>query len=224
MSASGIGESSGKGGGIAKVLVVGDVYTGKTSVIRRYVRNQFSKDYQTTIGVDFALKKVHTSNGDINVQLWDIAGQERFAGLSRIFYTHAVAAIIVFDITKKDSLENTTKWKDDIRAKVFLPSGEPIPVMLLANKVDLVKNGEEEACCTDEELQERVQAGNFFQVHKVSAKTGENVKQACNQLITKVSENNVKEMELKKKKAAAPEPKSVTLDQKRDQPNDSGCC
>lgn len=75
--------------GVAKVLVVGDVATGhpsqemvselcmcvgKTSAIQRYVKNVFSKDYQTTIGVDFALKKVHANGLDINVQLWDIAG------------------------------------------------------------------------------------------------------------------------------------------------------
>lgn len=215
--------SSEKSGGIAKVLVVGDVYTGKTSAIRRYVRNQFSKDYQTTIGVDFALKRVHTTNGDINVQLWDIAGQERFAGLSRIFYTHAVAAIIVFDITKRDSFENTIKWKDDINSKVFLPSGERIPVLLLANKIDLVTDGEEQACCSDEELQSRVIEHSFFEAHKVSAKTGENVKKACNRLITKVSENNIREAELQQKKPVE-EPKNIALDNNQSQPEDSGCC
>ena len=60
-----IWQPTGGMGGIAKVLVVGDVATGKTSVIKRYVRNQFSKDYQTTIGVDFALKRC----GDITVSL-----------------------------------------------------------------------------------------------------------------------------------------------------------
>lgn len=224
MTSTGVGQKSDKSGGIAKVLVVGDVYTGKTSVIRRYVRNQFSKDYQTTIGVDFALKRVHTSNGDINVQLWDIAGQERFAGLSRIFYTHAVAAIIVFDITKKDSYENSLKWKEDINSKVFLPSGEKIPVLLLANKVDLVADGEEEPCCTDEELQERVQQHSFFEAHKVSAKTGENVKQACNRLITKVSENNIKEMEIQQKKPPEPDLNTVALKNNNKPPEDSGCC
>ena len=119
--------------------MVGNVATGKTSVINRFARNKFSKDYQTTIGVDFALKKVKAGGAELNVQLWDIAGQERFAGLSRvrahshtrhsaspgtpsfistlprphsslllccrrqIFYTHAVAAIIVYDITAKSA-------------------------------------------------------------------------------------------------------------------------
>ena len=94
---------------------------------------------QTTIGVDFALKRVQVDQTDINVQLWDIAGQERFAGLSRIFYTHAVAAIIVFDLFDIKSFESAVNWKQDIDAKVFLPSGDPIPVLLLANKVFIGK-------------------------------------------------------------------------------------
>ena len=66
------------------MLVVGNVATGKTSVINRFAKNKFSKDYQTTIGVDFALKRVRMGSSELNVQLWDIAGQERFAGLSRV--------------------------------------------------------------------------------------------------------------------------------------------
>lgn len=120
--------------------------SGKTSVINRFARNKFSKEYQTTIGVDFALKRVKAGGAELNVQLWDIAGQERFAGLSRvkqplitshhtaalhshyrsahcsllpsarllngcwccqIFYTHAVAAVIVYDITARSA--NTTR-------------------------------------------------------------------------------------------------------------------
>jgi small GTP-binding protein len=55
---------------VAKVLVVGNVATGKTCIIRRYTRNEFSSDYQTTIGVDFSLKSLNVDGVDINVQLW----------------------------------------------------------------------------------------------------------------------------------------------------------
>jgi hypothetical protein len=60
----------------------------QTSVINRFAKNKFSKDYQTTIGVDFALKRVRMGASELNVQLWDIAGQERFAGLSRVGREH----------------------------------------------------------------------------------------------------------------------------------------
>ena len=68
-------------------------------------------------GVDFALKRVRMGSSELNVQLWDIAGQERFAGLSRIFYTHAVAAIIVYDVTSRETFDSVIKWKQDIDAK-----------------------------------------------------------------------------------------------------------
>jgi len=176
-------------GGIAKVLVVGDVATGKTSVIKRYVRNTFSKDYQTTIGVDFALKRVNTNGTDMNVQLWDIAGQERFSGLSRIFYTHAVAAIIVYDLFQRDSFESAAKWKKDIDSKVFLPSGAKIPVLLLGNKDDLASE-QQQPEVSDEEIEKFVKDHGFFAHFKVSAKTGHNIKSACNHLVMQIAENN----------------------------------
>jgi len=192
--------------GIAKVLVVGDVATGKTSVIKRYVRNTFSRDYVTTIGVDFALKRVKVDDVDLNVQLWDIAGQEMFTGLSRIFYTHAVAAIIVYDLFQPDTFQSAANWKKDIDAKVFLPSGNKIPVLLLGNKDDLLeeKNGDGRQPdpqdpsakrsgaipVSDEEIQRFVKEHNFFAHFKCSAKTGHNIRQACANLVSVIAENS----------------------------------
>jgi len=69
---------------VVKVLVVGDVATGKTSFIQRYCRGDFSEDYDATIGVDFALKTLSVRDATMRMQLWDIAGQERFAHLTRV--------------------------------------------------------------------------------------------------------------------------------------------
>jgi len=182
-------------GGIAKVLVVGNVATGKTSVINRFVRNKFSKDYQTTIGVDFALKRVRVNNTDINVQLWDIAGQERFSGLSRIFYTHAVAAIIVYDLFQRDSFEAVIKWKKDIDAKVFLPSGAKIPVLLLGNKCDLADPPErQQPAVSDMDIEFIAKEHQFYAHFKCSALSGYNIKEACTHLVHKIAQNNLTEM------------------------------
>lgn len=189
-------QSIGSGsGGIAKVLVVGNVATGKTSVINRFAKNKFSKDYQTTIGVDFALKRVRMGTSELNVQLWDIAGQERFAGLSRIFYTHAVAAVIVYDVTSRETFDSVLKWKQDIDAKVFLPSGAKIPVLLLGNKSDLLggENGVQ-SCVPPEELKKFVEQHGFFAHAECSAATGANVKEACINLVAKIHQNNQTEM------------------------------
>jgi len=181
--------SIGASAGVAKVLVVGNVATGKTSIIRRYTRNEFSSDYQTTIGVDFSLKSLTTDGVDINVQLWDIAGQERFAGLSRIFYTHAVGAIVVFDIWDRETFNNAAMWKKDIDAKVFFPNGEKIPVILLANKCDLISESQQPSI-TSEQIDEFCRKHDFIASYQVSAKTGANIKEACLFLISRIVQNN----------------------------------
>jgi len=193
-SSSSSSSSVSPSGGIAKVLVVGNVATGKTSVINRFARNRFSRDYQTTIGVDFALKRVKAAAGaELNVQLWDIAGQERFAGLSRIFYTHAVAAIIVYDITARDTFDAVIRWKQDIDAKVFLPSGARIPVLLLGNKCDLLDEGHQ-PCIPTQDLDNFLNANSFYAHYLCSAKTGVNVKEACIHLVARIHANNQTEM------------------------------
>ena len=210
--------------GIAKVLVVGDIATGKTSVIKRYVRNQFSSEHKTTIGVDFALKKVHVDGSDLNVQLWDIAGQERFCGLSRIFYTHAVAAIVVFDLFQRDTFENALKWKRDIDAKVFLPSGRNIPVILVGNKCDLKDEGKTPVA-SDEEIEAFAKEHKFYATYQCSAKTGQNVKQTCLNLIEEVARCNKREAELSAQQAAEQEEaKSVKLTSQPVAQESGGCC
>jgi len=217
---------------VAKVLVVGDVATGKTSAIQRYVKNVFSKDYQTTIGVDFALKKVHANGLDINVQLWDIAGQERFSGLSRIFYTHAVAAVAVYDLFNRESFESTAKWKRDIDAKVFLPVSQTnIPVLLLGNKCDMVSEGQT-PCASDGEIEEFVKEHKFFAHYKCSAKTGENIVAACTELVNRIAQDTLREQQAEKESrdaSSAPTEsttKTIKVGQEPEQGDKKkeGCC
>lgn len=124
---------------VFKILVVGDIGAGKTAIIRRAVDNIFSDAYKSTIGVDFALKSVKLNPKTTTwLQLWDIAGQERYGNLTRVYYREAVAALVVFDLTRPASFEAVRKWKSDIDAKVALANGDPIPCILVANKSDLV--------------------------------------------------------------------------------------
>lgn len=119
-----------------KILVIGELGTGKTSFIKRYVHQFFSQNYRATIGVDFALKVLYwDQNTVIRLQLWDIAGQERFGNMTRVYYKEAVGAFIVFDVTRSATFDAVIKWKQDLDSKVQLPDGSPIPCILLANKV-----------------------------------------------------------------------------------------
>ncbi|XP_054265167.1 ras-related protein Rab-38-like [Macrosteles quadrilineatus] len=95
-----------------KFLIIGDFGVGKTAIVRRYVDGRFSSNYKITIGADFTLKTV-LWNGEtrINVQLWDIAGHERFGYMTRVYYKSAVGAVVVFDLTRSATIQSVTKGK-----------------------------------------------------------------------------------------------------------------
>jgi len=162
-----------------KVLVVGDMGTGKTAIIRQYVNGTYSESYKSTIGVDFALKEINwDSRTLIRLQLWDIAGQERYGNMTRVYYKEAVGAFVVFDITRSSSFDAVKKWKEDIDAKVTLQDDKPIPVVLLANKCDLVKTP-----CSEEIMNEYCKEHGFVAWFATSAKENINITEGVNCLV-----------------------------------------
>ena len=121
---------------IMKVMVVGDVgviqsccqlvtnsiilKAGKTSIARRYCLNVFRSQYRATVGVDFASRKIKVDGTCVQIQLWDLAGQERFGTMTHVYYKASKAALIVFDLTASPpSFEAVLKWKNDIDSKVL---------------------------------------------------------------------------------------------------------
>jgi len=172
-----------------KVLVVGDIGTGKTSIIKRFVHNVFSMHYKSTIGVDFALKVINWDQHSIvRLQLWDIAGQERFGNMTRVYYKEAVGAMVVFDVTRVNTFEAVQKWKNDIDAKVTLPPDDrPIPVVLLANKCDLAKEG---ICQDKTQMDAYCQENGFIGWFETSAKDDIGIEQAARFLVQKILEND----------------------------------
>jgi len=175
---------------LTKVLVVGDIGTGKTSIIKRTVHNKFEDQYKATIGVDFGLKVMKQNDISCRIQLWDIAGQERYGNMTRVYYQEAIAAFVVFDVTRPATLEGAIKWKFDIDQKVRLPDSDnedPIPVILLANKSDLIKD---DKICekTSEEIDEFCKKHGFLSWYKVSAKDDVNIQSAIDEINSKIIE------------------------------------
>lgn len=169
---------------VCKVIVVGDIFTGKTSLIQRYTDGSFDKGYKATIGVDFCLKEIQwTKNTTVSVQLWDIAGQERFANLTRMYYKEARGAFVVFDVCRQKTFEAILKWKADIDAKVRLPNDSPIPVILLANKCDLSSD-------KSIDLSEFCRVNGFEKWFLTSAKEDIGIDEASRFLVQRMLEND----------------------------------
>uniref|UniRef100_A0A915HFB3 Ras-related protein Rab n=1 Tax=Romanomermis culicivorax TaxID=13658 RepID=A0A915HFB3_ROMCU len=167
-----------------KILVIGDVGTGKTSIIKRYVHGVFSDHYRATIGVDFAMKILNWNDDSIiRLQLWDIAGQERFGNMTRVYYREASAAIIVFDLTRNSTFDAVQKWKNDLDSKVGLANGEPIPTVLLANKCDF---DEKERSVKSETVDDYCQRNSFVGWFETSAKENKGISDAISRLVEHV--------------------------------------
>lgn len=120
-----------------KVVFLGDMGTGKTSLIRRYVKGEFTFNYKATIGVDFATRVVELENGDcVVLEMWDIAGQERYGSLMSVYCRGAHGAVYVFDCERPETLHNIPKWKKSFEDK---SNRLRLPSILCGNKCDLEK-------------------------------------------------------------------------------------
>jgi len=167
-----------------KILVVGDLGCGKTSIIHRYVNNVFSTKYRATIGVDFALKIINwDAKTNVRLQLWDIAGQERFGHMTRVYYKEAVGALVVYDMTRPGTFEAVKKWKLDLDEN--LSTERPLPVVLLANKCDL----------TDQRLDvgkmdTYIKDNGFIGWYETSAKEDVNISKAIKSLVGHILEHD----------------------------------
>uniref|UniRef100_A0A8C5QGX9 Ras-related protein Rab n=1 Tax=Leptobrachium leishanense TaxID=445787 RepID=A0A8C5QGX9_9ANUR len=171
---------------LCKVLVVGDLGVGKTSIIQRYVHNIYSQCYRATIGVDFALKILNWDQDTVvRLQLWDIAGQERFGHMTRLYYREAVGALVVCDMGREATLQSVERWKEDLDSKVCLQNGRPIPVILLRNKCDQLPAGSR-----TRNLKEMGKELGFSDCHLTSAKENVNIDEAISCLIKEIIAND----------------------------------
>ena len=114
-----------------KIIFIGDVNVGKTTIINRIQGNDFEERYDATIGIDFCLKIIKHNNNEIKLQMWDTAGQEKYRGLIPSYIRNSSMIILVYDVTSKKSFENIPKWID------FIQSIEKTKMVICGNKIDL---------------------------------------------------------------------------------------
>lgn len=116
-----------------KVVIVGDGGVGKSSMIQRYCRGTFTRDYKKTIGVDFLERQIEIDGEEVRLMLWDTAGQEEFDAITKAYYRGAHACVLAFSTTDRDSFLALHSWK----LKVENECGE-IPTIIVQNKIDLM--------------------------------------------------------------------------------------
>lgn len=129
-----------------KVLLVGEPAVGKTCMLKRWVHGMEITHTKTTIGTGFGFKLIKWDHNTlVRVQLWDIAGQERVGNMTRIYFADAVGAVVMYDVSRLDeetninpTLLHASNWKMDIDKKTVEADRDPIPCILMANKIDLL--------------------------------------------------------------------------------------
>lgn len=164
-----------------KIITAGNEGVGKTTLLNRYVKDVFLSHTQTTLGVEFIIKELEINNLHIMLQLWDFGGQEHFRHLLKRYALGAKGAIIVFDLTRKETLKNLSEWVNICRRY-----DDELPIILIGSKLDLT-----EKIQIDDETPKRLQVKHkLFEYEKISSKNGKNVSEAFLSLTLKILERD----------------------------------
>ncbi|KAF9973596.1 hypothetical protein BGZ73_003149 [Actinomortierella ambigua] len=119
-----------------KLVLLGEAAVGKSSLVLRFVNNEFQENKEPTIGAAFLTQKCRLEDKSIKFEIWDTAGQERFHSLAPMYYRNAQAAVVVYDVTKASSLEKAKSWVKELQRQ----ANPNIVIALTGNKVDLVQD------------------------------------------------------------------------------------
>ncbi|CAD8178524.1 unnamed protein product [Paramecium pentaurelia] len=206
---------------VYKIILVGNQGVGKSSILLRYTKDLFNREYNVTVGLEFASKKVTIHDNALTLQIWDTAGQEAFRSIARSFYRNSAAIIIVFKLTSRDSYQSITGWAKDILEN----SDQGVVISLVGNMIDL----EAERTVTKEEGLQKAEEINAL-YFETSAATGQNIDDIFIQTLEKVSkqlnsirtnsEQNVRDsIILSQKYSSQPE-----INQKQTDSTNKSCC
>ena len=202
-------EGSGK-----KLVFIGDPGVGKTCIISRFLKGTFDAEQITTVGASYASKtiKISETNESLTLDVWDTAGQEKYRSLTRIFFQGAKLAILVYDITRKDSFENLKNvWLKELKEHA-----DPDVVMGIAgNKSDLYENEE----VPEQEAREFAKSiGAVFSL--TSAQNNSGINELFKNLVKKYLDPNASDSDNSQNNVKKPEQNPEILDKKPEQKQD----
>jgi len=167
---------------VKKICILGDPAVGKTSLVGRYVLQQFGEEYLSTIGARVCEKKMELELGGVRTAvelvIWDIAGQNQFTSVTPSFYRGAEGALIVCDPSRRETFRNLFRWDHQFRENAAAPNA-----VLLFNKSDISDRWE-----VKKEEAESVASELGYPLRLVSAKTGHNVEEGFTALVRRMME------------------------------------
>ena len=171
-----------------KLILLGDISVGKTSILGRYIKNSFNEVYKCTIQVERQAKLIdidlHTS---VKLVIWDTCGQEKYRNVTRQYYHGCDGAVIVFDLTNKDSFDNVSKWIEELKTNG--PSN--ISLLIVGNKSDLTND----RVVPINNINKFI--GNKYLYYDVSAKNGNNIALAFEKIRAQIF-NKIKNIKSKR--------------------------
>jgi Ras-related protein Rab-1A len=197
-----------------KILILGDSSVGKTSLLLQYADGYFPTIYVATIGIEYKVKKININGADINLQIWDTAGEERFRSITQNYMKGADGILYVFDITQKSSFDNLKTW---IRQSEEITEG--FKKIIVGNKSDL----ENERRIQKETVQKFCDERNIKGI-EVSAKMGTKVSEAFETLAKLIIGDKSKD-EIIRKYTTLNKERGLTIQkQKKKKKGKKKCC
>ena len=167
-----------------KIVLIGDISVGKTSILNRFFKNTFSNNYQSNINANFNSFSIFLDKFiKVNLNIWDTCGEEKFKSITKQYYRDASAVLLVYDLTNENSLKSIENWLNEI--KIVTNESE---IFLVGNK-----NDEEKIFPINKENFNDV--NNFYEV---SAKTGNNIQKMFYNIIEILAEKSLKEKNFNK--------------------------
>jgi small GTP-binding protein len=163
------------------IMLIGDGSVGKTCILERYFNKKFSSDRKQTIGVECYDKAKIIDDKRFQIKIWDTAGQEKYAVMSRNYYQRANGIVLTCSLTNRDSFNNLKNWLHSIKEN---SSQQEIQLIIMANKCDLL---EEREVKTEEIAQKAKELG--VEYFETSAKENINLDEAFNCIINKIYKN-----------------------------------